>query len=637
MVFLYKKYIVTFLFVFSGFRLGADIAFREQFNIQFLKKCNLTDPSSVDKAKINLCYACSDYGSPKVAASGELFQAMKSVDIFEVMSRHFQTKTQFGCRAIAEQCLYGFTDNIQDLLKHQERIHYLQLKHRLAQQMVHIIAQMNQAEAVFLNLFKPLDAQAKIERDLIENKLYFSFPWLKRYNENPYILGSISRINASALVGNICSIALVPIALKFQQDKSDENIAYKAIRAIGNGVKEIHKTPEMMVEMYEPVYGYTASAYITGQFFTLVCYQMYVSSKMAKEIFDLTYEKQADLLQVGHLIKSLKIIYELLEKDEQLKILIPECEKLGQLFDINSKEISQDLRLLIDELLSSSFQSEESYWFSDQGKILATHHLLCRIKGELVPYFEALGRIDGYLAVYELYMKFKGHNRVKFCFPEYIESVSPILILQDFWHPLIDVNKVMSNSLCMGTSSSNTNLIITGPNAGGKTTSLTSLIINIIFAQSFGIAPASSLRIAPFAKIHSCLDITTNLTEGLSLFAAEVDRVKKLKNSIMSCEPGQKTFTIIDEMFSGTQPDVAAKLGFDFALKLGRIPYSMTIITTHFPHLTTLEKESVHFENYKVADAIIAVDGSLRYPFKLVKGISTQNIAQHMLESAGVL
>lgn len=69
-----------------------------------------------------------------------------------------------------------------------------------------------------------------------------------------------------------------------------------------------------------------------------------------------------------------------------------------------------------------------------------------------------------------------------------------------------------------------------------------SLIINIIFAQSFGIAPSSSLTITPFAKINSYLDTTTNLQAGLSLFAAEVDRAKKIKASIMTCTGTQKNF-----------------------------------------------------------------------------------------------
>ncbi len=343
------------------------------------------------------------------------------------------------------------------------------------------------------------------------------------------------------------------------------------------------------------------------------------------------------MLAIEHLIKSMEIVSKIIAQDSVLKdTLSAEHAKLAELFDPNSTATSSDLKHLIAELNSSSFQGEASYLLSKQGKILATHHLLNRIKGELIPYLEAFGDIDAHLAIFTLYQEFKNHPRVTFCLPEYVESQKPTLEAQGFWHPLINPDFVVSNNLVMGQHGA-ANLIITGPNAGGKTTSLMSLVINIIFAQSFGIAPSTSLTITPFAKIHSYLDITTSLQEGLSLFAAEVDRSKKLKQSILSCTPGQKTFTIIDELFSGTAPDVASNVGFQFASQLGDMKHSMSIITTHFPRLIDLEKETKNFANYKVADATFGENGKVIYPFKLVKGASTQNIAQHMLEQEGII
>ena len=366
------------------------------------------------------------------------------------------------------------------------------------------------------------------------------------------------------------------------------------------------------------------------------CYSTYQQYKHTKELMDLIHEKQLELISVGHLVKSINLIQKTINSDVTLqKLMSKESAKFAELFDPYSNNTSADLKNLISTLMSTSFQSDDSYWLSQQGKILATHHLLVRIKHELVPYLETFGQVDAYLAVVKLYQEFKYHPNVQFCFPKFVESQTPILDAQAYWHPLIDANKVVTNSLTMNQDIAN--LIITGPNAGGKTTSLMSLIINVIFAQSFGIAPSASLTLTPFAKIHSYLDITTNLQEGLSLFAAEVDRAKKLKVSIMSCTPGQKTFTIIDEIFSGTDPKVASEVGFNFAQQLGDMQHSMTIITTHFPALTGLEEATHRFKNFKVADATIHANGSITYPFKLVPGISSQNIAAQMLSNQGII
>lgn len=381
----------------------------------------------------------------------------------------------------------------------------------------------------------------------------------------------------------------------------------------------------------------TATTYLgiagMSAIYPMILYNRY---KSTKELFDLVYEKQCDLVQVSHLIRSMQRTNNVILKNRTLSSLIPESLLLEKLFDTSNSKISTDLNNLIQTVLSSSF-TDEAYYLSQQGKILATHHLLMRVKHELIPYLQAFGQIDAALSIYKLYVEFQNHPTARICIPEFIQQEKPQITIQDFWHPLINPNTVITNSLALGTTNQDTNLIITGPNAGGKTTSLLSLIINIIMAQSFGIAPSAHLSLTPFTKIHSYLDITTNLIEGESLFKAEVNRAKKLKESILSCSSNEKTFTIIDEIFSGTNPDVASSVGYTFADQLGQIDHSMAIITTHFPRLTDLESQTSHYTNYKVADATIAQDGTVSYPFKLEKGKSSQNIAQHMLEHEGII
>jgi hypothetical protein len=366
-------------------------------------------------------------------------------------------------------------------------------------------------------------------------------------------------------------------------------------------------------------------------------YYWHTRYKSTKNLLDLIYEKQQDLIALGYALHTMQTLQTTLHKDARLKDLMSKQHtKLTELFDCYNPNTSKDLKSLVNTLMSWSFQGSESYLFSQQGKILATHHLFVRIKDQLVPYFEALGQVDAYLAIAKIYTEFEHHPRVRFCLPEFVNTNRPVLHAHAYWHPYIDPNKVVTNDVFMDQNYA-ANMIITGPNAGGKTTSLMSLIINIIFAQAFGIAPSSRLILTAFSKVHSYLDITTNLQEGLSLFAAEVDRAKKLKDSIASCSLLQKTFTIIDEIFSGTDPKVAADVGFTFASQLAAFLNSMTIITTHFKELTGLEEKTGKYTNFKVADATINPDGSITYPFKLVPGISNQNIATQMLANQGLI
>ena len=69
------------------------------------------------------------------------------------------------------------------------------------------------------------------------------------------------------------------------------------------------------------------------------------------------------------------------------------------------------------------------------------------------------------------------------------------------------------------------NLIITGPNASGKTTTLKTALINVILTQQFGCGFYKSCNMAPYQHIHCYLNIPD--TSGRdSLFQAEARRCK---------------------------------------------------------------------------------------------------------------
>ena len=92
----------------------------------------------------------------------------------------------------------------------------------------------------------------------------------------------------------------------------------------------------------------------------------------------------------------------------------------------------------------------------------------------------------------------------------------------------------------------------------------------------------------------------------------------------------------MDEIFSGTDPKVGARAGYKFAAQLGQNTNSINMIATHFPRITKLEKhKSKLFSNHKVMVEKNS-DGSIHYFYKLVPGISDQNIAMDILVNQGV-
>lgn len=177
------------------------------------------------------------------------------------------------------------------------------------------------------------------------------------------------------------------------------------------------------------------------------------------------------------------------------------------------------------------------------------------------------------------------------------------------------------------------NLIITGPNASGKTTQLKTTAINIIFTQQFGLGFYESASLTPYTHIHSYLNIPD--TSGRdSLFQAEARRCKEILD-IIDSEGVSKHFCIFDELFSGTNAEEATSASFGFLKYLQKREDVDFILTTHFVKLCKKVKkaDSLQIQNYKMSAELVG--NQIVFHYKLVKGISKIKAAKLILIQMG--
>lgn len=293
---------------------------------------------------------------------------------------------------------------------------------------------------------------------------------------------------------------------------------------------------------------------------------------------------------------------------------------------------SEDVAQLFELLKTGTFSGKASL-FSHKGRVLAAYRLIPMVKDKLAPACAALAELDVYLSIAKLVKEFQS-KRVPYCFTEFKQSATPYVCLTDFWNPFVDVNKVVANYITLDGSSNQANIILTGPNAGGKSTVLKAIALNLILAQTFGINPARAAIITPFTSIATYLNISDDIAGGNSLFKAEVLRAQALIKKVENLKAGEFSFVAIDEMFSGTSPHEGRAAAYSVGKHLGKFPNSMSLIATHFPLLTRLEKDTLHFTNYKVT-VNVAPDGTITYPFKLERGVSDQHVAIDILKAEG--
>jgi hypothetical protein len=264
-------------------------------------------------------------------------------------------------------------------------------------------------------------------------------------------------------------------------------------------------------------------------------------------------------------------------------------------------------------------------------KILTTYRLAHMHKDKLLNAITALSELDMYFSLAQLYKSHEGTNTA-FCFPTYTQADTPSIVLEDFWNPFVGAQAV-TNTLKLGVDNKPQNVIITGPNAGGKSTLMRSLIFSLLMGQSLGLAPAKKLTFTPFSSIQAYLNITDNAAKGQSLFQVSTQRARQLLERAKKFTDAELfSLTLFDEIYNGTKPDIAESLAFSTLKSFSTIPYNVCICTTHFPCVHQLQKETANsFDYYKLAPQDDPVNHH-----KMLPGIYTESNGFQLAEEAGL-
>ena len=206
------------------------------------------------------------------------------------------------------------------------------------------------------------------------------------------------------------------------------------------------------------------------------------------------------------------------------------------------------------------------------------------------------------------------HNNKHITNAQFRKSKTPYLVLSKTFCPtLIDKNPV-KNSITL-----KKNIIITGPNAAGKTTMLKTVIVNILCTQQFGKGFYKKAIITPFDYIHCYLNIPDTMARD-SLFQAEARRCKNILKFIKK-NPQKKHFCIFDELYSGTNPYEAISSAYAYLTFISKNPHVRFMLTTHFIKLCNLYKKNTSpIVNYHMQ--VTKNKNKLCYPYKIKKGIS---------------
>ncbi|MBI2352839.1 hypothetical protein HYV11_01180 [Candidatus Dependentiae bacterium] len=375
---------------------------------------------------------------------------------------------------------------------------------------------------------------------------------------------------------------------------------------------------------------YSDDTIVTG---SLAIISGLISTMYAKESVEWTYDNflldqimYERIKDLGIALNAIKNCYLSLKDHPEITLLLErDFHHLESI--ILDKEITSFFTLI-------KYFENKTPIFINMGTVLLTFKSCFALKEKLETLFMAFGAIDAFCSIAQLYQKHENTSN-SYCFVECIEQTDPMISLTDFWYPCIKAKEIIKNSIQLG-DKQQSHMIITGPNAGGKSTILKGIAAAVLMAQAFSIAPAKHAKITPFGAIMTYLNITDDLASGNSLFKNQVLRIQKIFEVIRTLPPEQKALIILDEMFNGASPQEAEACSYGVAYILAEKFSSkvMNIISTHHQTLTLLPNVLSSYKNYHVS---IKKDdhGHIFYPFKLEEGISNQHIALDILINEG--
>ncbi|HMS18542.1 MAG TPA: hypothetical protein PKA37_16985, partial [Planctomycetota bacterium] len=199
----------------------------------------------------------------------------------------------------------------------------------------------------------------------------------------------------------------------------------------------------------------------------------------------------------------------------------------------------------------------------------------------------------------------------------------------DLGHPLVSASSRRGNDLVVQETA--TTLLFTGSNMSGKSTFLRSVGLAVILSNLGVRIPAKSFR-APPLPVVTCMRITDNLSDGSSLFFAEVTR---LKQCVEAAQAEPASLILLDEILAGTNSR-ERHAGTKSVLGLLAATPATVLIATHDLALAEVSSAVMHPTRLLHFRETIDATGAMTFDYQLRDGPCPTTNALEILRQAGL-
>lgn len=191
-------------------------------------------------------------------------------------------------------------------------------------------------------------------------------------------------------------------------------------------------------------------------------------------------------------------------------------------------------------------------------------------------------------------------------------------------HPLMDSEINIPLNFEIGIK--NKGIVITGPNTGGKTVAIKTVMLNAIMAQCGLHVCSKDADICMNSDYFCDIGDGQNITENLSTFSAHIKNVLEILKNV-----DKDSFVIMDELGSGTDPAEGMGIAISILEKLYESGANF-LVTTHYPEV----KEYAEQKDGVVNARMTFDKETLKPTYRMVIGEAGESCAFYIADRLGM-
>lgn len=237
--------------------------------------------------------------------------------------------------------------------------------------------------------------------------------------------------------------------------------------------------------------------------------------------------------------------------------------------------------------------------------------------------------ISNFKLDYNLYVRFDSLlGRVKFGmnYNMVIPTISSSIELIQLGHLLINPDKIVYNDVYLGKNYPKI-LVISGPNAGGKTVLIKSISLACYMNQiGFYIDCKEASQLPVFSNIFYLSGDNQSILDNLSTFSGHVSQIQDILEQV-----DEKSLVVIDEIGQGTSPLDGEAIGIGVIKRLEEVG-CYAVLTSHYDGIKNLALEDEKIEN----GAMIFSEAEIKPTFQFQQGAIGKSYALEVCQKLGL-